>query len=137
MSTETAINSKEMLKLNLEIPIEKGRLTSLLVSCCESGGSTYWAEFSKPRPSGSDYDVLYVKETDDGWQKGYGGSGKPWKGDVKAEDLLIGIKRLAENTDPNFTGAAAHLHAFLSENDDVETADVILQMTLFGKLIYG
>ena len=129
--------------VRLAYPISKERLINLLISAVE-GGSNYWASFKNPRKivdnkvvdSPSDYDQVWLTEHE------------PHRDDrpaesrlITAELLLVGLQRLADWKDEEhshkFPGAHRHLVNFIEENDDAETADVVLQMTVFGELIYG
>lgn len=119
----------------LNIPVPREMLRDLLCTAVE-GGSNYWADFSAAvRTEGLDY--LRVKVTEQ----------EPSRDDtprvnryIDADDLAIGIQRLAKAAiadDGKFPAAGKHLGDVLSENGDATTADVVLQMTIFGELIYG
>lgn len=108
-----------------EIPIQRFR--DLLCSAIE-GGSNYWADFDKFERTDLDYISVRVAE-----QEPSSGNLRKRK-TLRAEHLVEGLQLLAAAP---FPSALTHLHNFLNENDDAETADVVLQMTMFGDLIYG
>jgi hypothetical protein len=117
------------VKANLSIDIDVQRLRDLLCSAVE-GGSNYWARFSHSQRT-PEYDYLSVRVQEDDAHS----DNKPAVDRVvTAEDLVVGLEALAKGP---FPAARQHLSAFLEENDDAETADVVLQMTVFGELVYG
>lgn len=122
--------------ITISIPIPVQTLRDLLCTAVE-GGSNYWANFSDGvRTEGLDY--LSVRVTED-----YPSKNRRMSKIVKAEDLAIGISRLAAIAyaedgakSASFPTAGKHFADAL-DNHDATTADVVLQMTVFGELIYG
>jgi hypothetical protein len=53
---------------------------------------------------------------------------------VTADELRIGLERLTQAT---FETAWKHFADAVGDNHDATTADVVLQMAVFGDLIYG
>jgi hypothetical protein len=125
---------KETVVLN--IPVSRQTLRSLLCTAVESGGSDYWAEFrDAERTEDLDYlrvRVIELEQSDD----------RPRRNRyITAEDLATGLERLAKvAADPErsakFPAAGKHFADALGDHD-AETADVVLQMTIFGELVYG
>lgn len=62
---------------------------------------------------------------------------------ITASEMAVGLSRLAQAAgadDPNgMDGLAAgkHLADALTSNGDAGTADVVLQMAVFGEIVYG
>jgi hypothetical protein len=124
----------ETLAIPVTITVPIQLLRDVLCTAIE-GGSNYWCKFSEwQRTPDLDYLSVHVHEHEASADDG------PVNQTVTAEDLAVGISRLAHaavQDDPHFPAAGRHLGNLLGENWDVETADVILQMTVFGQLVYG
>ena len=111
------------------VTVRRQLLLDLLCTAVE-GGSGYWAEFSEAERT-PDLDYLSVRVT----ELEASSSDKPRVNRiVKAEELATGLARLSQAT---FETAWQHLADALSENGDAITADVVLQMTVLGELVYG
>ena len=128
------MNRKGAVSFEIMVPIQI--LRDLLYAAVE-GGSNYWAEFRNAEWTEScDYRRVKVTEL------------KPHEEGVRrinryvtAEDLTRGLAKLAEaaveeTNRGRFPAAGEHLGDALSANGDATTADVVLQMTVFGRLIY-
>lgn len=102
-------------------------LVDLLVTAAE-GGSNYWASFSRAPGEAHDYTAVTLTEHD------AHGDAPPLVRRVDAADLLAGLQAL---TVAKFPSAAQHLRDALAEDGDAITADVVLQLAVFGDLIYG
>lgn len=129
----------ETITVIVPVVIDVQRLRDLLVGAIE-GGSGYWARFKVyERSPDLDYLKVEVIETESHKDDGPG-----VRMMLTPEDLAKGIERLGACAvsgmfadGMKFPAATFHLANFLGENDDAETADVVLQMTVFGTLIYG
>lgn len=122
----------------LNIPISRQTLRDLLSTAIE-GGSSYWADFSKAERAG-DGDYLRVKVTE---REKSSKERLRVNRFVTAEDLANGIQRLAAcavsgqfRDGTLFPAAGKHFADAIGDHDAV-TADVVLQMTVFGELVYG
>lgn len=131
--------------INLDIP--QNKIQSLLCSALE-GGSNYWyvierfdfaPELSETdfAPGGTYYDddfqssaytvpfvegcAMVITSTEEDEREEYR---------LDRESIKKGLELMA-NTQP------IHFGDFLAENDDADTADVFLQLCLFGDVIYG
>lgn len=111
----------------LAIDVPRQVLMDLLCTAVE-GGSNYWASFSRATcTKDGDYLSVHVRE--------YEASGdRLLSRRVTAEDLATGLARLGT---AKFATASQHLADALSEDGDATTADVVLQMTVFGDVVYG
>ena len=114
--------------LDITIPVPVQVLRDLLVTAAE-GGSNYWARISvPPDQTGADYTAIRVREHSAHSDK------PPVNRIVRAEDLIEGLRKLTTAT---FPAASKHLTDAITENSDATTADVVLQMAVFGDVIYG
>lgn len=118
-----------MPHLTVSVPISDSRLIDLLVGAVE-GGSNYWASFTAPLPNGIAYTSIRCRE-----HEAHTDSTPAVDTRVSASDLLRGLQRMAAQ--PAGSRMLEHLTNVINANDDAETADVVLQMTLFGEVIYG
>ena len=136
-------NLSDPYKVTLEIPAE--RVASLLVSAFE-GGSNYWYTIKDrkiPHGSPMDWDfrldkndvfphvdfpmneggALIIQDLEDGHPEG-----QEWTLDQAA--LARGLQLMAQKQPRHFSD-------MLKEDDDAVTADVFLQLCLFGEVVYG
>ena len=127
-TTETLVT----IPVTLNIPEQ--RVKDLLCNAIE-GGSNYWVG-TLDRCGGitraqAEYrqDVPFVEG---GWleleEQEQSGSEKTFKIDRAA--IIKGLAVMAEKY-------PRHFGDFISENDDAETGDVLLQCICFGELVYG
>lgn len=124
--------------LILNVPVKRQTLRDLLCTAVE-GGSNYWADFSAAeRTEGLDYVRVKVTEQEKHDNK------KPRVNRyISADELTRGLEELARcavdgqhRDGSDFPAAAKHLIDAVSDHD-ATTADVVLQMTVFGELVYG
>jgi hypothetical protein len=128
----TATTAAAPAVVNLTIPIAVQRLRDLLCNAVE-GGSTYWARFEAAERT-PDLDYLRVRVIEHE-------AGRPGKRRVScwitAEQLATGLQRLAILGGGNDALAQHFCDAIGGDGGDAGTADVVLQMAVFGELIYG
>ncbi len=125
------------MKVRMTVEVAEERLQDLLCNALE-GGSNYWyfiKSFNYPEGQnkeslgiefahvelpfkGGSLTIVDIEEQD----------GEEWKLDIEA--IRKGTELMAEKY-PN------HFSDVLAENDDACTADVWLQMCLFGELVYA
>ena len=110
------------------------RFLDLLTTAVE-GGSNYWCRFSRlKRDKGLNCLSVRVAPDDGPVRCKDGTTYVPRV--VEAAELKLGLERLGAQPAP-FPAAAQHLADVLGENDDAITADVVLQMTVFGEVVFG
>lgn len=118
------------IQIKMTIEIDRQRIVDTLINALE-GGADYWIK-SYSIGSGEDdiekelQGVLNGERTmtiqeDDRNQDSY---------IVTVKDIEKGLQLLAEKY-------PWHLKNLIDENDDAETADVILQMATFQEIVYG
>lgn len=124
--------------LTITIQLDRQRLIDLLVGAAE-GGSTYWASFGDAKPNGNEYTSVHCEE-----HEAHSDSVPAFKGRIDAETMARGLQLLADwpegpasNGQLSRERALIYLNEALAENDDAGTSDVILQVALFGELVYG
>lgn len=107
----------------VEIEVSNKRIVDLFISACE-GGSNYWCQELTPTSKRKDaYEAML-----DGFILTDGESGKKHTVTPKMIDKAV---QLFPTKEPR------HFGDFMSENDDATTADVFLQLCVFGETIYG
>lgn len=112
------------MKVQVEVP-EK-RIIDLFISACE-GGSNYWCTEVKPLGNRKGKDSAYTSMLD-GFEIS-DGENKNRKHRATPASIARGLEL--------FVSEGRHFGDFMSENDDATTADVFLQLCVFGKVIYG
>lgn len=128
-----------MITIPIEVAVPLTDLADVLTTCVE-GGSTYWLD---PGLDAKDISCSWGEDnTTASLRFDIDYDGKGWKTHiVTPKDLERGL-RLALN-DPTKLGAPlrAALSALVCSGDlgaaDVDEADVILQLTCFGEVVYG
>ena len=134
----TSIEQKEGLTIQTQATISYYRAWCLLINAWE-GGSAYWARAKKLHANGlkqgKDYTYQHELPFIDGCSidlmdaSGNGDhKGQDWT--LTKEKLQNGFKAMAEKYPHHFKN-------FIEENDDAETGDVFLQVSLFGEIVYG
>lgn len=119
-------NLHPLLQSNPEI------LKDLLITAVE-GGSTYWCRLLEANPDVLLYDIFHpdwaviVEELDE-----YNTILSKKK--ITLEDLNDGFKLLAD--DPHYT-SPPRVADILTENFDMEDADVFFQFVVLGQVLYG
>lgn len=120
----------------LALQVSEQTLIDLLITAVE-GGSNYWATITaEERNAAGDYVKVRVLEAE-----ASGKDGVRVHRIVTPHDLLIGLQRLAyvaadEKALADFPTALKHLTDALTDHD-ATTADVVLQMAVFGEVVYG
>jgi hypothetical protein len=112
--------------MRISFDVDEKRVTSLFCSAIE-GGSNYWVKSVSAMP-GSKGEFL-SDQMIEGFNLTDGETGEVHY--VSRKDIENALKLFAA-LEPK-----RHFAAWLSENDDAETADVFLQLCVFGEVIYG
>lgn len=102
---------------------DRERIECLLISAFE-GGSNYWIKWAQPVQGGDIYDAAFD----------YGvrirADGEPHSRLLNLTAMAKGLQDMADHW-PN------HMADILNGNDDATTADIFLQVCLFGEVVYG
>lgn len=114
-------------RINIEIPEQT--LTDLMTTAVESGALAYWGKVSAVERA-EDLRVTKFKITEH--EEHEPGANRVNRY-LTAGDMAQGIERLAVAT---FPSAPSHFAAALHDHD-ADTADVVVQMAIFHKIIYG
>jgi hypothetical protein len=119
----------------VEVKIPEQRVKDLICNAFE-GGSNYWIGCAVPQyPEGKQFKDYKVSSLAD----------LPFVGvslHIQTDDdekVYVLDRKLIEKGMKAFSKIPQHWHFdnFVAENDDAETADVFLQLTLFGNITYG
>lgn len=126
------------MKTTVMVQVREEILKDILVTAVESGWSSSWFAFTDVERD-SELNVLKVRVTDIA-------EDKPRSFVVTPSVMLRGLRRLGERMGADSIkepwhltpgGAGRHLAAAITETGDAITADVVLQMALFGEVLYG
>lgn len=112
--------------------VSRQMLSDLMCTVVEAG-SGYWADFDMiERTPELDYLSFRLTERDSSDE------GEPKQMIVDEKTMLIGLQRLADAATRNeFPAAHSHFEDAIQEQGDAITADVVMQMAIFGRIIYG
>ena len=130
-----------MATVQLEITTEQMR--DLLVSAFE-GGSNYWVDIKKleypPGKSHSDY-KNFLKDGESFWPPIYvvpfEKDGAVVLKDIEDDEHTLTLPKMEEGARVMAKKYPSHFSNLISDNADAETADVWLQLSIFGEIIYG
>jgi len=124
--------------VTVETPITTERVTDLLCNAFE-GGSNYWMHWDLA----SSYKMMLAQQEQPAAQfPQYDFDHPHWRlsvivteeencrYDLTRDRLVKGLSLFSEK-------GGYHFKDFLQENDDAMTADVFLQLCLFGNVVYG
>jgi hypothetical protein len=116
--------------LVIHMTVSDQLLKDLLVTAVE-GGSNYWAAFGEiNRDEQLNIRSVLVTEHEPGGAIVVSKT-------VTPRDLVKGLQLLAGNKRKDFTNAEPCLMRCIREDYDQTDADIVLQMTVFGELVYG
>lgn len=118
------------MKLTIDVP--DITLRGLLTTAVESGVLHYWAAVSKPTRDADGY-VTRVKITEHEAADEHTIRANRY---ITPEDLGHAIEKLAALAVDDQSSAARHVAAALADHD-AGTADVLVQMAVFGRIIYS
>lgn len=116
------MSTRANIIVNIEVPDQT--IVDLFITACE-GGSNYWC--AKVTPTVKVESDPYVDMLQ-GFTATDRETGRVIK--VSPEQIQMGLARMAEQY-PH------HFQDMVNDNHDAVTADVLLQMCVFGELIYG
>lgn len=124
----------ERHRLTITMEIKHEVLAGLLVTAVE-GGSNYWAQFESIERD-SELNILKVTVVD---------RDESTSNVMTPSLMLAGLEHLANRISEEGkhswslkpSSAARHFCDAIQENGDASTADVVLQMALFGEVLYG
>lgn len=115
--------------INVRIDVSEQLLRDLLVTAVE-GGSDYWAEFEDVQRD-AELNILSVTVWE---QEASSPDNTRISATITPTSMALGLERLAQ---AKFPSALTHFRNAITEEGDAETADVVLQMAVFGDLVYG
>lgn len=132
--------TKTVMVVNTEVPLQ--RVADLLCSAMESGGIAYWARIErtrkprKPIPFTSPESGTIYPLMDYPLCKG----GSVTLRDIEDETrglLVLDLDAIQRGLTLMPARAPGHWADFVREDSDANTADVFVQLCVFGEVIYG
>lgn len=137
----------KMMTLQVEVCIRETMIRDLLITACE-GGANYWVdEIGRPSFTDEMMEASRKLDEEDGFENGpfynslllgstiYVDFGD--EGDGERRRVTINMDHAKSGLEIMSRKYPHHFANILSDNHDAETADVWLQCTCFGELIYG
>jgi hypothetical protein len=135
----------DSIVVKMEVPVEEIR--SLLVGAFESGYPTWFTLKDYKLPEGTTQNDFKtgkhsVKTSHGNWCVAYvlpfvEGGGLVIEDKEDDKEYILDLPKIQSGLQMMAIKAPLHFANFISENNDIETSDVFLQMCIFGELIYG
>lgn len=125
------VHNKDLTLVHeFKVQVTDQQLKDCLVTAVE-GGIDYWSYVKA-------YDPDKVRVTITEIEASRPEPADPLEMTLSHQDLLRGLEILArQRPEGEFPGGPGHLRDFLTDTGDATTADVIVQLTMFGELVYG
>jgi len=134
--------TKDKLAVTLPIELDTQRISDLVVNAHEGNAVGYWANVTIWSPEGKRIHgfgnlptnvVGHCKVEFEEYDERTGEPVETYMLDLcnpELSQVVKGLQLMAEHYKWHFAN-------FMSENDDVETADVFIQLCLLGEVVYG
>lgn len=127
------------IKFNVQKEVSRKDVLNLIVTALE-GGSNYWYEITEViepieiEPTGDEFmdthRIYKAPINKGGALKIADNEDETYNGLLNIESIQKGLQLMAEQY-PN------HFNDFVKEEYDAETADVFLQLAVFGEIVFG
>jgi len=123
------------VKTTVQIPVEK--IQDLITTAIE-GGCHYWAQFEFPENWKEKYKDYSHIPFMDGEIKVYDVETGELLGYLNRATMQVGLQLMADQKDmKGKVIPARHFKALATDSEDAETADVFLQLSVLGEIVYG
>ncbi len=140
------------MKVTVEHEISLGRIRDVLTNALE-GGSNYWISYAEVElPEGAAMQDVrrggrLQPKCHDGTEDYYhfqvlvptleGGRLRIFPDDKSRPVAILDLPAIQRGLDLMTGPLLRHMHDILNENDDADTGDVLLQLAVFGDVVYG
>ena len=123
------------VKATVRIPNQK--IQDLMTTAIE-GGSHYWAKFVFPNHYKDKYQSYAEIPFKDGNIEVYDIETDELLGYLNRASIKVGLQLMADRKDLKGKQIPArHFKALATDNEDAETADVFMQLSVMGEIVYG
>jgi hypothetical protein len=121
----------ETVKIKTEVTITQEKIEDLLCGAFE-GGSTYWAYYKVSKKDKETVGAEYSFEvaTRGGSIDIYDVENGELLGVLNEDSIKKGLQLMADKY-------SNHFKNIINNNDDAETADVLMQLSVIGKITFG
>ena len=127
----------DKIQITVRADIPADRIGDLIVGAIE-GGSNYWAHFRFPGGWVKHHDNYYDIPMNGGAIVVMDIETNERLGELNEYTVRRGLQMMADGKDINGKKIPLrHFKNFAMENDDVETADVFMQLAVMGEVVYG
>jgi len=123
------------VKATVRIPNQK--IQDMIITAVE-GGSNYWAKFRFPdnyKDKYGSYELIPFKNDN---IETYDCETGKLLGYLNRASIQVGLQLMADRKDlKGKVVPARHFKALATDNEDAETADVFMQLSVMGEIVYG
>ena len=123
------------VKATVRIPEQK--INDMIVSAVE-GGCNYWAMFKFPNNYKEKYQNYYEIPMQGGEIEVFDIETDELLGVISKVTIKAGLQLMADRKDVKGKQVSArHFKNLATDNEDAETADVFMQLSVMGEIVYG
>ena len=128
---------KEYIEVKATVRIPNQKIMDLITTAIE-GGSNYWAKFKFPNNYKDNYQSYEQIPFQGGNIEVYDIETDELLGYLNSASIKVGLQLMADRK--GLKGKlipSRHFKNLATDNDDAETADVFMQLSVMGEIVYG
>lgn len=128
---------KDYIEVRATVRIPNQKIQDLIVSSVE-GGSNYWGKYKFPENWKNKYQSYEEIPFKNGNIEVYDIETGELLGYLNRATIQTGLQLMADRKDmKGKTVPARHFKALATDNEDAETADVFMQLSVMGEIVFG
>jgi hypothetical protein len=128
---------QEYIEVKASVRIPNQKIMDLITTAIE-GGSNYWAKFKFPNNYKDNYQSYEQIPFQGGNIEVYDIETDELLGYLNSASIKVGLQLMADRKDLKGKEVPArHFKALATDNEDAETADVFMQLSVMGEIVYG
>ena len=128
---------KEYIEVKATVRIPEQKINDMIVSAVE-GGCTYWARFKFPNNYKEKYQNYYDIPMQGGEIEVFDVETDELLGVINKATIQTGLQLMADTKDVKGKQVPArHFKNLATDNEDAETADVFVQLSVMGEIVYS
>ena len=128
---------KNYIEVKATVRIPNQKIMDLITTAIE-GGCHYWAKFVFPAHYKDNYGSYEQIPFKDGTIEVYDMETNELLGYLNRASIKVGLQLMADRKDMKGKAVPArHFKALATDNEDQETADVFMQLSVMGEIVFG
>ena len=128
---------KDYIEVKATVRIPEQKINDMIVSTVE-GGCNYWARFQLPKDWKKSYQNYYEIPMKGGEIEVFDVETDELLGVINRATVKVGLQLMADCKDIKGKQVPArHFKNLATDNEDAETADVFIQLSVMGEIVYG